>query len=73
MSHRLPEVLALCDRMTILRDGRVVETIEREDADEATLVRLMLGRELLEADAELACPSRKLQTGVRAAGIRPRC
>ncbi|MFM9996602.1 MAG: sugar ABC transporter ATP-binding protein [Phycisphaerales bacterium] len=48
ISHRLAEVVALCDRVTIMRDGRVVETIESENATEAKLARLMVGRELTE-------------------------
>jgi len=56
VSHRLPEVLALCDRMTVLRDGALVGTLERADADESTLVRMMLGRDL-EQDLHMRPPS----------------
>ena len=45
MSHRLPEVLALADRVSVLRDGRLVATLERATASEEELVRLMVGRE----------------------------
>ena len=46
VSHRLDEVLAISDRISVLRDGRLVTTLERADADEDQLVRLMLGRDL---------------------------
>lgn len=46
ISHLLPEVGAACDRVTVLRDGRVVKTIEQADATPTELARLMVGREL---------------------------
>ena len=47
VSHRIPEVLRLCDRIHVLRDGAYVGGLSREEADEAALVRLMIGRDLL--------------------------
>ncbi len=46
VSHRLPEVFRLCDRMTVLRDGRYVGTFEREQATPDDIVRAMVGRDL---------------------------
>ena len=46
VSHRIPEVLRLCDRIHVLRDGAYVGSLSREEADEAALVRLMIGRDL---------------------------
>src|ERR1700746_352638 len=43
----LPEVFALCDRLTVLRDGRHVRTMSVKETTEAEAVRLMVGRELL--------------------------
>jgi ribose transport system ATP-binding protein len=45
VSHRLGEVLDIADRVTVLRDGRVVGTRERTDLSEAGLVTLMVGRD----------------------------
>ena len=44
ITHRLHEVFAICDRVTVLRDGRVVgeRAVDAVDAD--TLVRMMIGR-----------------------------
>ena len=46
ISHRLPEVLRIADRVTVLRDGALVATRDVAGLDEAELIRLMVGREL---------------------------
>jgi rhamnose transport system ATP-binding protein len=46
VSHRLEEVFALCDRATILRDGRHVLTARTADLTTADLVRHMVGRDV---------------------------
>jgi ABC-type sugar transport system ATPase subunit len=47
ISHRMPEVLALCERMSVLRDGRFVGTLERKDASEDAIVKMMIGRAMM--------------------------
>jgi general nucleoside transport system ATP-binding protein len=47
ISHKLHEVLDVADRITVLRRGKVVETVPREGATEETLARAMVGREVL--------------------------
>src|SRR5437588_4316399 len=47
ISHKLNEVLEIADRITVLRRGRVIETVPREGATEASLARAMVGREVL--------------------------
>jgi ABC-type sugar transport system ATPase subunit len=46
VSHRIPEVFRLCDRITVLRDGAYVGTFERQDVTPDTIVRAMVGRDL---------------------------
>ncbi|MGH3104821.1 MAG: sugar ABC transporter ATP-binding protein [Gaiellaceae bacterium] len=46
VSHRLSEVLEIAHRITVLRDGRTIDTVEAEAVDEAHLARLMVGRSL---------------------------
>ena len=46
ISHRLDEVLSVADRVTVLRDGRKVDTVEAEGLTEADLVELIVGRPL---------------------------
>ena len=46
ISHRLEEIFALADRVTVLRDGQSVGTHAVGDINEAGLIRLMVGREV---------------------------
>ncbi|WP_028060856.1 sugar ABC transporter ATP-binding protein [Candidatus Solirubrobacter pratensis] len=46
ISHRLREVFALADRITVLKDGGLVKTLPTGETDSRGLVRLMVGREL---------------------------
>ena len=46
ISHRMEEVLALADRVTVLRDGRNVGDLTRAEATHEKIVSLMVGREL---------------------------
>src|SRR5262249_27475438 len=46
ITHRLEEIFALADRVTVLRDGASVGTHEVGGVDEAGLIRLMVGREV---------------------------
>jgi ABC-type sugar transport system ATPase subunit len=46
VSHHLREVLDLADRVTIMRDGRTIETLGNEDLSEQRLIRSMVGRDL---------------------------
>jgi ribose transport system ATP-binding protein len=48
VSHRLKEIFRLCDKTTVLKDGRLVATRDTSTLDEHSLVALMVGRELLE-------------------------
>jgi ribose transport system ATP-binding protein len=50
ISHRLNEVKELCDRATILRDGLVSGTLEREEIDEDVVTQLMVNRSSAELD-----------------------
>jgi ABC-type sugar transport system ATPase subunit len=54
VSHRMPEIFALCDTITVLRDGRHVATQPAAGLTEAALVRQMIGRDLAEYVAPAA-------------------
>ncbi|KWR90581.1 sugar ABC transporter ATP-binding protein [Cupriavidus sp. IDO] len=46
ISHRMAEIDELADRVTVLRDGCFVGTLERETLTQAALVKMMVGRDL---------------------------
>jgi ABC-type sugar transport system ATPase subunit len=46
ISHRIPEIFRICDRITVLRDGRHVDTVAVADAAPDAVVKMMVGREL---------------------------
>ena len=47
ISHKLGEVMAVSDRITVLRDGKVIDTVAASDTDKTELARMMVGREVL--------------------------
>jgi len=59
VSHHLDEVLSLCDRVSVMRNGRLVETRPSRGWTKATLVRAMVGR-----DVAVNVRRRPLQGGV---------
>jgi ribose transport system ATP-binding protein len=46
ISHRIEEVLSVADRVTVLRDGKVVGTQVAKEVDPDTVIRMMVGRDL---------------------------
>ncbi len=45
ISHHLNEVMEICDRISVLRDGRTVGTVDKQATSQAELARLMVGRD----------------------------
>ena len=54
ISHRLEELFEICDRISVLRDGQYITTVNIADIDKLGLIRYMVGREL-----ESAFPQKK--------------
>ena len=74
ISHRIPEIFRICDRVTVLRDGKHIETVEIADTTPQQLVDSMVGRELkldLETRREAVTPGDVVlsASGIRAAGV----
>ncbi len=46
ITHKMHEVMEFADRITVLRDGRLIGTMKREETSEQELARLMVGREI---------------------------
>jgi len=49
ISHRLEEVLEICDKVTVLRDGRFIAETETAGIDKGWIINKMIGRELTNA------------------------
>jgi simple sugar transport system ATP-binding protein len=61
ISHKLNEVLEIADRTTVLRRGKMIETVSCDGATEESLARAMVGREvLLRVEKEPAQPGEPL-------------
>lgn len=58
ISHKLSEILSVADRITVMRDGRVIGTVLAAETDGASLARMMVGR-----DVELQGEPRRLPAG----------
>jgi putative multiple sugar transport system ATP-binding protein len=46
ISHKLKEVTAIADRVTVLRDGKTVAQLEKDEINEEQIIKYMVGREL---------------------------
>ena len=62
ISHRLNEVMRLADRVTVLRDGKLVGTVGRAELTIERIIRMMVGREL--TDLYGASAQRTLSTDI---------
>jgi len=47
ISHKLDEIMDLCDRVTVLQKGRIVGHAETANVDKKTLAKMMVGREVI--------------------------
>jgi len=56
ISHRLEEISAIAERVTVLRDGETVATRSMENVDKTTLIGMMVGRELSTVFPKRAVP-----------------
>lgn len=46
ISHRIEEILSIADRVTVLRDGESISTVEVSETDRNSLIQMMAGREV---------------------------
>ena len=75
ISHRMDEIEQVADRITVLRSGRSVATVDRGQASAQELVRLMSGADQLTAGAEPELPAAQRVRGsdvLRARGVHLR-
>jgi len=69
ISHRLDEVFAICDRVTVLKDGRLVGTHEIADVTRERLISMMVGRELGDLFPARSAEPRSGETVLRTEGV----
>jgi len=65
ITHKLDEVMAFADRVTVLRAGQVISTLATQDTTKAELARLMVGREVLFRLDKQACQPGQLALEVK--------
>jgi ribose transport system ATP-binding protein len=70
VSHRLPEVLGIADRITVLRDGVGQGTFDAAEMSEESLVALMIGRPLELAFPEAQTNGRPPEVLLDVSGLR---
>ena len=68
ITHRMSEVFALADRITVLRDGRHILTDEAARLDRPALIRAMVGRDV--SEARHAAVARSPDIALQARGLR---
>ncbi|MBQ9030515.1 MAG: sugar ABC transporter ATP-binding protein [Parasporobacterium sp.] len=68
ISHRLDEIFAIADRVTIMRDGQYIETREIQDVTRKELISLMVGREINEGH-----PQRETRPGEEILRVEDLC
>ncbi len=72
ISHRLGEVFQVAQRVTVLRDGKLVGTLPIADASEDVLVRMMVGRDLSRLFTQAAPTDAPVRLEVRGLSRRGR-
>ncbi len=78
ISHRLSEIIRIADRITVMKDGKYVKSLEGENTSEDELVRLLAGREIISVrketneslkNAETVLEVRNLSTKTKLSGV----
>ena len=70
ISHRLDEVMYIADTVSVLRDGRLIETRPADNITQAEMVRMMVGREVQNLFGEAAERARSDEIVLEVRGLR---
>lgn len=60
ISHKMDEIFKIADRITVMRDGRHVRTLERTETNPRDVINLMVGREIASLDFEHTSTEREV-------------
>ena len=52
ISHKMDEILSISDRISVLRDGVLVGTLDKKDADQEAIIKMMVGKEIASLDKD---------------------
>ncbi len=52
ISHRMEELKQICDRVTVMRDGQYIDTVDMDKTDNDQLIRMMVGRQIYDTARE---------------------
>ncbi len=70
ISHKLDEVLAIADRITVMRGGKTVATVDPRDVDAHQLAELMVGSELPTPETRESTVTDQVELEVEGVGVR---
>jgi ABC-type uncharacterized transport system ATPase subunit len=70
ISHKLDEVLAIADRITVMRDGRTVASVEPSDVTARALAELMVGSELPTPETRVSTVTDQVELSVADLSVR---
>lgn len=65
ITHKLDEVLAISNRVSVMRQGKLVATMETKDTTKESLARLMVGRDVLLSVPKTPCNEKEIVLSVR--------
>ncbi len=57
ISHKLQEVMTICDRISVLRDGKLIDTVAKDAVTQAELAQMMVGREMNPQNGKITPPA----------------
>ncbi len=69
ITHKLPEVMAVADRVTVMRDGSVVACKERSEVNEISLAEMMIGRTLKRGRLDRASETDRPKTVLKVSNL----
>jgi len=70
VTHKIPEVVAVTDRITVMRDGRLSGTLITRETSEAEIIRAMIGRNVPPTVAPKMTPTAEPMLSVRNLSVR---
>lgn len=69
ITHRMAELRRLADRVTVMRDGRIIATLSHSETDEDALIRMMAGRDVQALFPDVPTPPADAPHVLRAEGL----